>query len=182
MWNRPAIKKKKTDKEPYVEHADSGPLRAELFSGDRLVQHAKEIAGSFRIDTRKGQDRLLPRLSDNERILLETQEMMNAVIEANHRIAPAGEWLLDNFYLVEEQIRTARCHLPEDYSKELPHLANGPLEGFPRVYYIARELIAHSDGRIDTDNLFAFIDAYQGITPLFSLGNSGQFPSCSDSL
>nr|WP_319540445.1 glucoamylase family protein [uncultured Methanospirillum sp.] len=159
-------RKEHTDKLSNREQIDRGPLRDELFSRDQLEKHAKEIAGCYRVDTRKGEDRLLPRLTDNEQVLLKTHKLLNTVIEENSPVAPAGEWLLDNFYLVEEQIRTARLHLPEEYSKELPHLANGPLEGYPRVYHIARELIAHSDGRIDTENLFAFIDAYQQVTPL----------------
>ncbi len=166
MWNRFAFKRKINYQEQCIRQIDTGPLRDELFSGDHLAQHAKEIACSYRIDTRKGQDRLLPRLAENEKVLLKTHDLLSAAVEEKHRIAPAGEWLLDNFYLVEEQIRTARRHLPEDYSKELPHLANGPLEGFPRVYHIAREFIAHSDGRIDTRVLFDYIDAYQGISPL----------------
>ncbi|MDD1728052.1 MAG: cyclic beta 1-2 glucan synthetase, partial [Methanospirillum sp.] len=166
MRNIFAFRKERTEKISSGELVDRGPLRDELFSGDQLEQHAKDIAGCYRIDTRKGEDRLLPRLADNERILLKTHKLLNTVIEEKSPVAPAGEWLLDNFYLVEEQIRTARLHLPEEYSKELPHLANGPLEGYPRVYHIARELIAHSDGRIDTENLFAFIDAYQQVTPL----------------
>ena len=166
MWNRFSFKRKIQDYDPYTCPVNADPLRDELYSGDHLIQHAKEIACSYRIDTRRGYDRLLPRLADNEKILLETHELLNAAIEAGRRIAPAGEWLLDNFYLIEEQIRTARRHLPEEYSKELPHLANGPLEGFPRVYHIARELIAHSDGRVDTETLFGFINAYQSVSPL----------------
>ncbi len=166
MKNIFATRKEHKDKLSNREQIDKGPLRDELFSGDQLEKHAKEIAGCFRIDTRKGEDRLLPRLADNEQVLLKTHKLLNTVIEENSPVAPAGEWLLDNFYLVEEQIRTARLHLPEQYSKELPHLAKGPLEGYPRVYHIARELIAHSDGRIDTENLFAFIDAYQQVSPL----------------
>jgi len=148
------------------EQIDKAPLREELFSRDQLEKYAKEIAGCYRVDTRKGEDRLLPRLADNETVLLKTHKLLNSVIEEHSPVSPAGEWLLDNFYLVEEQIRTARLHLPEEYSKELPHLANGPLEGYPRVYHIAQELIAHSDGRINTENLFAFIDAYQQVIPL----------------
>ncbi len=166
MWNRFAFKRKIHDPDLYSCRINADPLRDELYSGDHLAQHAKETACSYRIDTRKGQDRLLPRLADNENVLLETHELLNAANEADQRIAPAGEWLLDNFYVIEEQIRTARRHLPEDYSKELPHLANGPLEGFPRVYHIARELIAHSDGRVDTESLFGYISAYQSVNPL----------------
>jgi cellobiose phosphorylase len=166
LWKRFASKRKIQENNPDTTPVSADPLRDELYSGDRLAQHAKETAGSYRIETRKGRDRLLPRLAENEKNLLETHELLNAAIEADRRIAPAGEWLLDNFYIIEEQIRTARRHLPEEYSKELPHLANGPLEGFPRVYHIARELIAHSDGRVDTESLFGFIDAYQSVTPL----------------
>lgn len=166
MWNIFALKRKINDKESYLRQIDAAPLRDELYSGEHLAQHAKEIASSYRIDTRKGHDRLLPRLADNEKSLLETHELLNTAVKADRHIVPAGEWLLDNFYLVEEQIRIARRHLPEEYSKELPHLVNGPFEGYPRVYHIARELIAHSDGRVDTETLYGFIDAYQSVTPL----------------
>jgi len=166
LWNRFACKRKRPENDQCTSPVSADPLRDELYSGDRLAQHAKETAGLYRTETRTGRDRLLPRLAENEKSLLETHELLNAAIEADRRIAPAGEWLLDNFYIIEEQIRTARRHLPEEYSKELPHLANGPLEGFPRVYPIARELIAHSDGRVDTESLFGFIDAYQSVTPL----------------
>ncbi|HSW52034.1 MAG TPA: hypothetical protein VLG93_02285, partial [Sulfuricaulis sp.] len=77
-----------------------------------------------------------------------------------------GEWLLDNFYLVEEQIRTARRHLPKGYSRELPRLAHGPSAGLPRVYDIALETIAHGDGRVDPENLRRFVASYQTVTPL----------------
>ena len=65
------------------------------------------------------------------------------------RVTPAAEWLLDNFYLIEEQIRTARRHLPRGYSRELPRLAGGASAGLPRVYDIALEAISHGDGRVD---------------------------------
>ncbi len=91
---------------------------------------------------------------------------MTAAAERNRRIAPAAEWLLDNFYLIEEQIRTARRHLPPSYSRELPRLANGPAATYPRVYGIALELISHVDGHVDAVSLNGFIAAYQTITPL----------------
>ena len=164
------------DKKPRIRHIGNGPLRDELFSGNHLAHHAKEIAHSHWINTRKEYEPLLPRLADNEKILLETHDLLYTAIEENRRIAPAGEWLLDNFYLIEEEIRTVRSHLPEKYSEGLPHLVSGPLEGYPRVYHIARELIAHNDGRIDTESLFDFIDAYQSVTPLL-LGELWAIPA-----
>ena len=87
-------------------------------------------------------------------------------MSANQRISPAGEWLLDNFHLIEEQIGTAKRHLPRGYSRELPRLALGPSTGLPRVYDIALETISHGDGRVDADSLNRFVAAYQSVTAL----------------
>ena len=90
-------------------------------------------------------------------------------------ITPAGEWLLDNFYLIEEQIRTAQRHLPKEYSWQLPSLLAGPSAGLPRVYDIALEVIAHGDGQFNSDSLMRFIVAYQSLTPL-TLGELWAIP------
>ncbi|MCW3087789.1 MAG: glycosyltransferase, partial [Sediminibacterium sp.] len=82
----------------------------------------------------------------------------------NHRIVPAGEWLLDNYYLREEQIYTGKKHLPKGYSKGLPQLQKGASAGLPRVYDIAVEIISHSDGRVDLSSLSGFVQAYQSVT------------------
>ena len=87
-------------------------------------------------------------------------------MKGNRRITPAGEWLLDNFYLIEEQIRTAKRHLPKGYSKGLPRLKKGPSARLPRVYDIALEVISHGDGRVDPETLSGFVAAYQTVTVL----------------
>jgi len=92
--------------------ADDPPLRAELFSADQMKQHGRTLAGAHELARRWAPDRLLARLADNERILTEACKLLTAALAADRRIVPAGEWLLDNFYLIEEQIRTARRHLP----------------------------------------------------------------------
>jgi hypothetical protein len=74
--------------------------------------------------------------------------------------------VLDNFHLIEQQIRVTRLHLPRTYSRELPRLRTGATAGFPRVYDIALELIAHVDGRVDADNVSHFVTAYQSAIPL----------------
>jgi hypothetical protein len=88
---------------------------------------------------------------------------------------PAAEWLLDNFYLIEEQIRTAKRHLPKGYSRELPRLSTGLSAHLPRVYDLAFEAISHGDGRIDAETLSRFIAAYQTVTPL-KVGELWAFP------
>jgi cellobiose phosphorylase len=151
---------------PALKVADEQPLRAELYSVDQLERHARTLATSHQLATGRAVDKLLPRLDENERILVHTHDLVTAAAKRNRPVAPAAEWLLDNFYLIEEQIRTARRHLPRSYSRELPQLANGPAANYPRAYGIALELISHVDGRLDAVSLNGFIASYQTVTPL----------------
>ncbi len=142
------------------------PLRAELFSLEQMEQFAKSIAKSHAITQENQPEQLLKRLAENEEILLEVHNLITESAKENIRISPAAEWLLDNFYLIEEQIYTGKKHLPRGYSKGLPQLAKGASMGLPRVYDIALQLISHSDGRVDLQTLSRFISAYQESTPL----------------
>jgi hypothetical protein len=146
--------------------ADEPPLRADLFSTDQMEHHGVGLASAHRLTPGRVPDQLLSRLAANERVLIETCSLLTTAVMAKHRITPAGEWLLDNFYLVEEQVRTARRHLPKGYSRELPSLAEGVSAGLPRVYDIALETVAHGDGRVVPDSLSRFVAAYQTVTPL----------------
>ena len=145
---------------------DKPPLRSELFSRDQMEQHGKILAASHKLTPGHAPDQLLSRLSENEGVLVSARNLLADAVKADLRITPAGEWLLDNFYLIEEQIRTARRHLPKGYSRELPRLLNGPSEGIPRVYDIALETISHGDGRVDPENLSSFVAAYQTVSVL----------------
>jgi cellobiose phosphorylase len=154
---------------------DEPPLRSELFSSDRMELHGKTLAGSHKLGPRGIRDRLLTRLAENERVLTGACNHLTSAVNANRRIAPAGEWLLDNFYLIEEQIRMAKRHLPKGYSRELPRLLDGPSAGLPRVYDIAHEAISHGDGRVDPESLSSFVASYQKVTVL-TLGELWAIP------
>src|SRR5512137_2968318 len=131
-----------------------------------MAQHGQVLAASHRLSASRGSDALLRRLAQNESLLAAVRSLLTEAVNADRRITPAGEWLLDNFYLIEEQIRTARRHLPAGYSRQLPRLADGPSATWPRVYDIALETISHGDGRLDTDGLGGFVAAYQTVAPL----------------
>ena len=142
------------------------PLKSALLSTSQMEQHAKTLAGAHRITSTRGPDQLLARLAANESVLIKVCNQLTAAVTDSRRNTPAGEWLLDNFYLIEEQIRTAKRHLPKGYSRELPRLARGDSAGLPRVYDIALETISHGDGRVDPENLGRFVTAYQTISGL----------------
>lgn len=149
-----------------LPHKEEQPLRSELFNVDQLERLAKSLAASQQLALGRVPDKLLARLNENEGILVKTYELVTEAANRKRRNSPAAEWLLDNFYLVEEQIRMARRHLPPSYSQELPRLARGPAAAYPRVYGIALELISHVDGQVDSGSLDSFLAAFQSITPL----------------
>ncbi|WP_291830781.1 hypothetical protein [Candidatus Symbiopectobacterium sp. PLON1] len=114
---------------------------------------------------------LTRRLAENEAVITRHCSMLSAADKAS--ITPAGEWLLGNYYLIEEQIRLVRYHLPKDFGKGLPVLL--PPHRRPRIYDIATEIIAHGDGRWDKESLSHFIVAYQEVAPL-TLGELWALP------
>jgi hypothetical protein len=132
---------------------DEPPLRSELVQ--RRPDGAARQEPRGRAPARAGQ-RCRPAAAAARRkrgILEDVCGLLTSAVTGNGRITPAGEWLLDNFYLIDEQIRTAKRHLPRTYSRELPRLAGGASAGLPRVYDLAFEAISHGDGRVDAESL-----------------------------
>jgi len=143
------------------------PIRAELFSSERLEQHAESLAAAqiVTIETSRGRP-LLPRVLENGRVLLDSYRAIALAIQDEHAITPAAEWLVDNFHIVDEQLREIRDDLPRGYYRKLPKLASGHLEGYPRVYGVAWAFVAHTDSSFDPEALRRFVAAYQRVQPL----------------
>ena len=154
--------------------APSDVILGELFGTERLARHGRHLARSQRIvqtarqkAALRGKGPLLSRLAATERVLRSVHDTLASVAAEGLEVSPAGEWLLDNFYVVLEQVQEVRATLPSDYYHQLPKLAgDSALHGYPRVYEIAIELIAHTDGRLDLSMLELMLQQYQRITPL----------------
>ena len=143
------------------------PIRAELFGIERLEQHAESLAVAQGVLARSGRGRrLLPRVEDNAHVLRESYRVIANAIKEERAITPAAEWLVDNFHVVDEQLREIRDDLPPGFYRQLPKLADGPLAGYPRVYGIAWAFVAHTDSRFDPEWLRRFLHAYQRVQPL----------------
>jgi cyclic beta-1,2-glucan synthetase len=142
------------------------PLRGELFNADQMERFGKTLAETHKLSTGPVQEYLLKRLADNEIILHEVRKLLRDSLKLKYQVTPAGEWLIDNFYLIEEHIRNAKKHFPKNYSKDLPQLSNGTSVRLTRIYDIVLQIISHSDGRIDIESLGSFIKAYQSVENL----------------
>jgi len=151
------------------------PLRSELYNYDQMNRHGLLLAKSHEILIKPSSDKLLKRLDEIEKILLEVRNLLVENIVSGKTITPGGEWLLDNFYLIEEQVLIAKKHLPKKYSENLPYLASGNSANMPRVYDIVLEIISHSDGRVGAKGLTSFVAAYQKHT-ILTLGELWAIP------
>lgn len=143
------------------------PVREELFGIERLEQHGASLAAAQRVS--KSTLRVVPlqaRLKQNAAVLLGAYQASAKELEAGHTVVPAAEWLLDNYHLVEQQIREVKEDLPPSFYRQLPKLAAGPFAGYPRVFGITWAFVAHTDSHFDADNLCRFIQAYQSVQPL----------------
>ena len=153
--------------------ATSEVILGELYGTDRLARHGRHLARKQKIvdaprsRRARGKGPLLTRLAATERVLRSAHAMLSRAASDGVAVSPAGEWLLDNFYVVIEQVREVRATLPTAYYHELPKLEGpGPLASYPRVYELAVELIAHTDGRLDPALLELIVREYQRIAPL----------------
>ncbi len=152
---------------PMSRTADDDPVRAELFSIERLEQHAESLAAAQHVESRPASDhRLERRLRDNARALRTAYIATTAATLDARSIAPAAEWLIDNAHVVQEQVRAIRIDLSPGFHKQLPRLSNGPFVGYPRVYGLAWAFVAHTDSRFDPQVLGRFLRAYQRVQPL----------------
>ncbi len=150
-------------------------FRSELFNIEQLKGHAKSLAKRHLAYYKKGRDKLLRRLKENEEVLNRIQNILKETDKSKIRITPTGEWLLDNYFLIEEQIRLAQKYLPKDYIQGLPHISEGPFLDCPCVYEIAMEIVSHSDGCLDKERLTEYVASYQTVRHL-KLGELWAFP------
>ncbi len=98
--------------------------------------------------------------------MLAAYRSIASALNEKRAITPAAEWIVDNFHIVDEQIREVRDDLNPGFYRVLPKLAEGHLEGYPRVFGIAWAFVAHTDSHFDPELLRRFVRAYQEVTAL----------------
>src|SRR5262249_21361142 len=114
----------------------------------------------------RGTGVLLRRFRHNGRLLARAHRHIAASARAGLPLTPDAEWLLDNYYIVQDVLLEVRQDLPRGYYRELPKLARGPLAGQPRTYALAVGLVAHTDSSLSEGHVTRFVRAYQAVAPL----------------
>jgi len=145
-----------------VPWQEDAPIRADLFSPERFEEHAVSLADGHTTGRRPPRVKtLLARLNDDALALTKAYDALNQDIVERRTLTPAGEWLVDNFHLVDRHIREIRLGMLGDGQQRLPRLGTGFLEGYPRVFAIAWAYVAHSDSVFDPVLLARFVRAYE---------------------
>src|SRR5213595_3269647 len=144
------------------------PLGHELPSGQRLAENAARLAHEIPV-SREAKARgpsFLRRLREIERALEWANASLTMSAEVHHAFTLSAEWLLDNAYLIREQVTDLRESLPQKQYGKLPLIAGGPEAGLPRVYHVASEIVAESGGALEPEFIGKFLVAFQATAPL----------------
>jgi len=145
------------------------PLRGESFSVEHLSAHAELIAAAHRIAEHRQDDRrFIERFENNQQFIAAAYQTIAKAVRDGETISSAAEWVIDNYHIVEEQLREIREDLPKRFYDELPKLAHGDWAGFPRVYELAHHLVVHTDSNLNLELIASFVEAYQRTAHLTS--------------
>ena len=127
-----------------------------------LEEHLEKLGAMHNLTQKSSKDTYpIPRLMDNYLVIKEVYELFKEYVKIGIPIHPAGEWVLDNFYIIEENVKTIKQELTLKKYKNFVGIKDGPYAGFARVYVLASDIINYTDNKIEIENLEKFLKAYQ---------------------
>ncbi|HSP83131.1 MAG TPA: glucoamylase family protein, partial [Gillisia sp.] len=127
-----------------------------------LKESAINLAKTHKVSpTSNNPKPIKPILEDSKQILTETYRTLSKVVKSEREISSASKWLMDNFYIIQEQTVQIAADFPKAYQKSIPILTEGEYVGYPRVYEIIRNILTHTDNVLDNEVLLEYIQAYQ---------------------
>jgi cyclic beta-1,2-glucan synthetase len=132
-----------------------------------LEKHAHQLAESHSVKQAEGEK---PFLTDHfdayEDLIRRVVQYFKKASQNELATTYSAEWILDNYYIVQQALRQMREDLPGKYYRELPKLDSGELAGFPRVYAIAKDIVVQQRALLDVDNITDFLHLYQKVRPI----------------
>ena len=127
-----------------------------------LEKHLEKTASNHIVKAKSDKQTYpIPRMKENYEAIKEVYDLLNMHLKLGIGIHPAGEWLLDNFYVIEEIVKSVEKELTLKKYVNLTGLQNQEYYGFARIYIVVAEIIAHTDNKIDNSNLENYLRAYQ---------------------
>ncbi len=137
-------------------------IRGTLLDRNQLSNYIEKIAAEHTIRTSSSKDTYpVPAVKEDYRFILETYRLLDRHIKLGIKVHSAGEWLLDNFYIIEETVKFIEKEMPLKKYKSMIGLSNGRYQGYARSYVLAEEIVAFTDCKIDSDVIDLSLKAYQ---------------------
>ena len=125
-------------------------INGTILGKEQLENHLQKIATNHNISTKSQKDTYpVPHMLENFKVIEQVYNLLNEHLKLQISIHPAGEWLLDNFYIIEETVKQISKELSLKKYTNFVGIANGQYKGFARIYVIASEIVAYTDNRID---------------------------------
>ena len=133
-----------------------------MLEKSQLEKHLEKIASGHNTTSKSQKDTYpVPQLIENFKTIEEVYSILNEHLKLGINIHPAGEWLLDNFYIIEETVKQIQKELPLNKYMNFVGISNGEYKGFARIYVLASEIVAYTDNKIERENLEDYLISYQ---------------------
>ena len=137
-------------------------IKGMILDKEQLLRYIEKIASAHSITQNSDKGTYpIPFLRDNFAFITKTYKLLDEHIKLNIPIPPSGEWLLDNYYIIEETVKTVSKELTLKKYANLVGIENGTYKGYARVYVLSSEIIAYTDNKIDSETLKELLKAYQ---------------------
>ena len=137
-------------------------INGTVLDKEQLKKYLEKIASSHNIVKKSEKSTYpIPHLKESYNVIKEVYNLLNEHLKLKINIHPAGEWLLDNFYIIEQTVKQIEKELPLKKYKNLIGIANGGYKGFARIYVLASEIVAYTDNKIEKEELEEYLKSYQ---------------------
>ena len=149
-----------------------------LLDKNQFAKHIEKVASEHSIKSFSNKNTYpVYGLLENYKFILETYNLLTKHLKLGIKVHAAGEWILDNFYIIEETVKVIQKELPLKKYKKMIGLSNDRYFGFARAYVLAEQIVAFSDCKIDREIIDIALKSYQRkkILSMDELSNVGIF-------
>ena len=128
----------------------------------QLENHLQKIASNHNLVNKPSKETYpIPQLIENYETIKIVYNLLNEHVKLGITTHPAGEWLLDNFYIIEETVKQIQKELTLKKYMNFLGIANGKYKGFARIYVLAAEIVAYTDNKIEKEDIEDYLASYQ---------------------
>ena len=133
-------------------------MRGAILSNDALSAYTRQISVPLEARNHFDSEYRVMRIMKSDYQLISKIYRRLSERNANGKKNPsAARWILDNFYVLEKQVKLIETNFDKKAYRCLPVISQGNFRGYPRIYYLATRLVTHTDSKIDLDTAVRFL-------------------------